>query len=347
MAIASPVRLKEAYESLKEQNPKIRIRNAAIKLGVSELELLELELGSNVVRLKGDWTQFLENAHKLGHVMALTRNEYAVHERKGIYHNVSFQENKKMGVAVNPDIDLRFLMWNWKYGYAVRVENHQRVLHSFQFFDAYGEAVHKIYLTGKSDPLAYNALLATFKDRNQTRITEVEERKAEKSTAIPDEQIDQLGFKEGWLALQDTHDFFPLLKKYEVQRTQALRLAPEGYAYQVEKNAVVQVFEEAAEGEVPIMVFVNSKGCIQIHTGPVKKLFHMEQWFNIMDPEFNLHLNMDGVHEAWVVKKPTADGMVTSLELFDQDGNLIVYLFGKRKPGLPELESWRKIINRL
>ena len=47
------------------------------------------------------------------------------------------------------------------------------------------------------------------------------------------------------------------------------------------------------------------------------------------------------------MKKPTKDGIVTGLEVYDAQGELIVYFFGKRKPGIPELESWREIIKNL
>jgi putative hemin transport protein len=35
---------------------------------------------------------------------------------------------------------------------------------------------------------------------------------------------------------------------------------------------------------------------------------------------------------------------VTSLELFNAEGELVCTLFGARKPGIPELETWRKVI---
>ena len=52
-------------------------------------------------------------------------------------------------------------------------------------------------------------------------------------------------------------------------------------------------------------------------------------------------LREDLIDEAWVVRKPTEDGVVTSLELFDAQGEAIATLFGKRKPGIPEIEDWR------
>jgi putative hemin transport protein len=94
------------------------------------------------------------------------------------------------------------------------------------------------------------------------------------------------------------------------------------------------------------MIFVSSKGCIQIHTGLVQKLVSMEPWFNVLDPQFNLHLREDHIAEAWLVKKPTNDGIVTSLELFDENFQQIALIFGKRKPGKPELEAWREALEK-
>lgn len=92
------------------------------------------------------------------------------------------------------------------------------------------------------------------------------------------------------------------------------------------------------------MIFIGSRGCIQIHTGKVKKLLQTGPWFNVLDPEFNMHLREDAIADVWLVKKPTEDGFVTSLEAFDTAGMLIVQFFGKRKPRIPEREDWRQVI---
>ncbi len=95
------------------------------------------------------------------------------------------------------------------------------------------------------------------------------------------------------------------------------------------------------------MVFVGNPGMIQIHTGPVENLKATGPWFNVLDEAFNLHLNEAALDSAWVVWKPTEDGTVTSLELFDATGLLVATLFGKRKPGVAEDEGWRAVVNGL
>jgi putative hemin transport protein len=69
----------------------------------------------------------------------------------------------------------------------------------------------------------------------------------------------------------------------------------------------------------------------------------MDTWFNVLDAEFNLHLQTKGVTELWRVRKPSTDGVITSWEAFDAEGELVVQLFGARKPGIPEREDWRDL----
>jgi putative hemin transport protein len=329
--------LKAQWDALKEQNTKLRIRDAAKQLGVSEAELLNTGIGTNTIRLNNQFQDLLKEVNTLGEVMALTRNDYCVHERKGIYKKVTF--NGHIGLVVTPDIDLRLFMSQWHLGFAVN-ENDR---YSLQFFDQYGEAVHKIYLTEHSDKQAYQQL--TDKYRAEDQIAVVTTEPAAKTTAeLPDHEINLTEFQAGWKGLQDTHDFHPLLKKHQLTRTQALRLAPEGYAFKMEVSNLKAILENASSNEQEIMVFTGSPGCIQIHTGPVKRLVETGPWYNVLDPDFNMHLRLDGIAEIWLVKKPTTDGLVHSIEAYDKDGNTIVQFFGKRKPGIPESEGWRQLL---
>jgi putative hemin transport protein len=340
--------LQEQYLQLKQQKPQLRIRDAAIALGVSELELLELNLSKDVIRLSGDYKEMLKDMKQLGYVMALTRNEYAVHERKGVYDNISFMAEGKMGVAVNDDIDLRFFMTQWHHAYAAKVvAGPNRTLHSFQFFNDHGHAVHKVYLTEQSEPEAYDVIVKKYCADDQESFTIVNNKPVVKNEILSDNEIDITAFQQHWIGLQDTHDFFGMLKKYQVTRTQAMRLAPKGYVRKLSNDAIVQMLHLASKRQVPIMVFVGNDGCIQIHTGEVNRIVPMNGWINVMDPKFNLHLKLGGIAEIWETRKPTKDGIVTGIEVFDAEGELIVYCFGKRKPGIPELEDWRDLVNEL
>jgi len=334
--------LKDRWTALLTEKPKLRIRDAAAELGVSEAELLATGVGANVSRLEGDWTQLIKELPTLGRVMCLTRNEHAVHERYGEFRQTDFFHG--MGQVVGPDIDLRLFMNHWHHGFAVTDVTPDGDRQSFQFFDASGGAVHKVYLQRESNYGGYGVILNRFRSANQEPGLSIQPAPAPRAE-LPDAEIDVTGFQSAWRELKDTHAFFLLMQQFRVAREQALRLAPEGYAWKVEVSATRQMLETAAASGTPIMVFIGNRGCLQIHTGPVQniKMFGTE-WLNVLDDEFNMHLRDTAVASAWVVRKPTKDGDVTSLELFDAQGNNLVIFFGKRKPGEAEDEAWRKIV---
>lgn len=337
--------LKERWDQLKTENPKLRTKNAAGELGVSEAELVaSICDGETVVRLKEDWEGIITQVETLGKVMALTRNESAVHEKNGVYQNISFKGHA--GLVLDENIDLRVFHKRWGFGFALPVENPRGTLHSLQFFDKEGTAVHKIYVKNESKLNLYRELVERFKRDDQTPGIEITEQiKKEKNTPL--EEIEKNDFLDGWAQLKDTHDFFPFLKKFNVGRTDALKLADGKFTWHVKNSATQTMLNLASEREVPIMVFVRNKGMIQIHSGPVKKIRIKGDWLNVLDPEFNLHLRQDLIHNSWIVEKPTEDGVVTSLEIFDADDEQIATFFGARKPGKPELESWREITSEL
>ena len=341
--LAGPA-LRAALVQCRHDNPGIRARDAARLLGVSEAELVACRTGDGVVRLDADFAELLRAMPAVGDVMVLTRNEHCVHEKHGRYGHVSIGPGH--GIVLNHDVDLRLFMSHWRHGFVVTEEVASGVRTSLQVFDIDGTAIHKIYLTAGSDRAAFDALAARFRSAGQNSdiaVAPLPPRLADR----PDGAIDVANFHKHWRALQDTHDFFGLLQEFGVSRAQAMRLAELEFAYPVARVALRLALQAAADAQTPIMCFVGNPGCIQIHTGRVETLKVMGPWFNILDPTFNLHLREDAIHQAWVVRKPTRDGIVTSLELFDADGSCFVQFFGERKPRKPELEAWRTIIAEL
>ncbi|MEL6820592.1 MAG: ChuX/HutX family heme-like substrate-binding protein [Calditrichota bacterium] len=337
--------LKQQWNVIKSNNPRLRIRDAATELGVSEAELLATDCGSDTtLRLEGDWKELLKRIPDLGKVMALTRNDSAVSERKGNYENVDMGGH--WGLVLGKEIDLRLNINNWKYAYAVVREMHGRTLRSVQFFDQYGTAVHKIYLQDEEYLAAFNKLVADYTSKDQSQ-NQSADKKPQPEPEKPDSMIDKDGFLEAWSKLQDTHDYFPMLKDYGVSRIQAMRLAEGVYTRQVDLSSLRYMLESAAEKKLPIMNFVGNTGAIQIFTGTVERLKVINNYYNILDTDFNLHVREDLLGSAWVVEKPTEDGLVTSLEFFDKNGQNIMLFFGARKPGIPELKEWRELVKTI
>lgn len=341
--------LAQKWQMVREKQPGIRIRDAAQYLGCSEADLVATRLGSDVMlggteRLRGPWPDVIATIGKLGPVRALTRNDLVVHERDGIYGKLSVEGH--VGLIAGDAIDLRIFFHHWKHGFAVAEPFRDDYRFSLQFFDAAGMAVHKIYATEHTDLVAFEAIVARF--RNPEQLWEsIAPPPVTKSESRPDSECDAALLRRAWSELRDTHDFFPMLRKLRLDRQQSFRLVGPDYALPLSNDSTRRLLLSASQTNLPIMVFVGNPGTIQIHTGPVQNLLETGPWFNVLDSNFNLHLREDAIATSWLVRKPTADGVVTSLEVFDRRNDLVVSLFGKRKPGMPELDDWRRLAESL
>jgi len=334
--------LKATYDALLAERGSLRAREAAAELGVTEAELVDADCVGTSTRLDTSWLELLRSIGRCGRVMALTRNDACVHERKGVYTGVGGDGPHLL--VVGPDIDLRLFPSQWAAAWKIVNTTSRGVQHSVQVFDAYGMAVHKIFATEETDLEAWNHELAMFE-------RPADEFRPESSWAAVvdrrDADIDVAGLRAEWEALKDTHDFFPVLRKYKVGRLQALRLVGAPLAIQVPVSTIASMLACVSPRAIPIMCFVGNDGAIQIHTGTVHRIVEHGPWLNVMDPDFNLHLRIDAVASVWLVTKPTEDGPVHSIECFDAANGMVVQFFGARKPGKPELSVWIELWNEL
>lgn len=340
--------LTDDWATLRARRPELRIRDAAGQLGVSEAELLATRVGEGVRRIHADVARLLPRLEAVGRCMALTRNDLFVHEKVGVYRNVYVDPH--VASVVDEAIDLRIFPARWRHGFAVEDEATRGRRRSLQFFDAHGVAVHKIFLKDDADVGVYEALVGELLHPDQASAQTVE-RPAPPADPTPDHEVDAVTLEREWRAMKNTHDFHGLLRRHGVARTQALRLVPDELARPATNGGLRQVLETAAGGDLPgglpLMVFVNSPGTIQIHHGPIVRLKEGNGWLNVLDPGFQLHARANEIGSTWVVRKPTETGWVTSVELFDGDGTLAALLFGVRNEGEPENPVWRDLADGL
>jgi putative hemin transport protein len=325
------------------ENPKLRERDIAAHLGISEAALVAAEVGISAVRISADPNALLRHAPSFGTVMALSRNESAVHEKIGLYEKIEIGE--KTSLTLGENIDLRIFNWVWAHAFAVSKRDGETVRRSLQYFDKAGEAVHKVHLRPESDVAAYDAFVAAHRLDDQDQGFAAEPFTRLKSGRT--EGFDVAELRDSWSKMTDTHEFFGMLKKLDIDRRAAVRTVGEDFAWRLADGAAEEFFRKAVETEVNLMCFVANRGIVQIHTGPVKNVSTMGPWLNVMDPTFHLHLRADHIAEAWAVRKPTKDGHVTSLECYDAAGEMIIQFFGKRKEGNAELAVWRDLIESL
>ena len=332
----------DAILAARAENTGLRERDLAAKLGLSEAALVAAGVGIDATRIAADPALLLKHVKPLGEVMVLTRNESAVHEKIGRFEDL--HPGKQVSMTLGENIDLRIFGNRWKHGFAVVREQGGETKRSLQFFDAGGTAVFKLHLRATSNVEAFEALVAALATDSQERTFQPEEA-ASPATLAP--SVDPAILRGEWQAMTDPHQFFGMLKKLNIGRQTAIRTVGDDFAWKLEPGATAALLDRVAAEGIEIMCFVANPGCVQIHTGTLYQIHRMGPWINVMDPTFHLHLRQDHIAEAWVVRKPSDNGHVTSVEVYDAHGEMIIQFFGKRKEGKAELDAWRSLAETL
>ena len=335
--------IKQQWQSIKQQNPRARAYDIAREINVSEMELVANQCGLTAIALQGNMVDMFKSLADLGEVMALTRNPYCVIEKTGTYGNI--KTFGQMGLVLNREIDLRMFFSDWSYAYAVESKISDGIRRSIQFFNGSGVAIHKVFLKESDQKRRFQSYIEKYKSQDQSIPNLPLQARVEPEVENPN--IDLTALRQDWQQLKDVHDFHKMLKSHDLPRLQALRLIGEDFAKKVPNTSVRQTLELARDHKVSIMVFVGNQSIIEIHTGPVENLKKYGDWYNVLDKGFNLHLQENLIDQVWVVKKPTADGIVSSLEFFAADGTMIGQMFGERQEGKKEQEQWRQILEKI
>ena len=205
----------------------LRAKDAAEKLGLSEGAAIAAHAGAGgalqATALRSEWLHILQGLEACGPVMALTRNATVVHEKTGVYQNISATGH--MGLALGEAIDLRLFFSRWHAGFFVfepAKNSTNPPSQSLQFFDAHGVAVHKVFVRPQTDLEAFSDIVNQFADASQAcTFTPAPTKKA----ADPDAAKDAEGLAQGWTEMTDTHQFFGLINRFGVERQQAMRIA--------------------------------------------------------------------------------------------------------------------------
>jgi putative hemin transport protein len=329
----------ETIRALRSENPKARARDFAAQHQITEAELVAAFAGHGTTPIVADPDRLIPWVGRLGDVMALTRNEHCVHERRGSYSD--YRTGAFAAMVLDREIDLRIFPKHWVHAFAVEEPGEDGPKRSLQVFDAAGDAVHKVHLKPVSRHDLWDALLANMRIAAQPLNLSAR-------TAVQPAKGDPAGapaLRAAWDRMTDTHQFLGLVKDHGMNRLGAYRVAGGTHAERLDPSAVTLALHGAADGGIPVMIFVGNAGCIQIHGGPIEKIVPMGPWINVMDTRFNLHLRADRLAEVYRVWKPTRTGDVVSVEAFAPDGELILQIFGYRKDTPPE--PWNSLVARL
>ncbi len=338
----------EEIRAARLKNPKMRDRDFADTLNISEAELVAAYTGAHdeirVTRITAAPAGIIDAAQAFGEVMALTRNESCVIERVGTYDD--WHDGQHAAMVLGPEIDLRIFGKFWSHGFAVEKSGPDgKLRRSLQVFGGTGMAVHKIHLRDTSHHDKWDDAVAALALADQDAPLDIRTKgDPEQPKADPDKAVQ---LRAEWDEMTDTHQFGRITSRLKMNRLGAYRIAGEPYVRRVAPLAVPTALEMVAAKGSEVMIFVGNRGCIQIHGGKIETLKSVGPWFNVMDERFNLHLRQDHLHEVYVVTKPTKRGPAVSLEAFDSEGRIICQIFPDRRHNSENAPIWDDILATL
>lgn len=302
---------------------------------LTAVQRLAVGIPHRVTRLTGPYSALLHRVGELGIVTILSGNDSAIQERTCIYNH-----GDHCGPQPLP-------CQKWKYGFAVNDKDEDgKLQRSLQFFDGDGNALHKIVLLEAGTIGAYRAIVNDFAAPEQAPVLDIfRTRPLTANQGV--EHIDINALRADWARINDTKEFLARQSEFDHLRLHKLRLAGKAFAHQVANDSVRVLLQKMADLGGTVMALVGNAGIVQTYQGKVKQIMRSDVWLNIVSPDYRLRLREDHIDSVWVAKKPTVDGILTSLELFNRQGISIARFFSCAEPGRPEPREWRDSILRL
>lgn len=320
--------LRDAWDALRSAQPRIRPREAALALGVSEAELMATMCGDGARRLSPPWAAIVEALASLGRVVAQTRTARAVLEQRGPHSAAA-------GIDVRPAYD------RWFVGYA----GHDGGMRQLAFYDRSGTAVHKVFVVDESRNDAWDALARRHAHPVQSPVEQLPP--TPRVRARPDAGIDAAALRTGWGALRAFDGVDALFAAHRVTRLQGLRLLTSRWAVSLPPMSLTRVLRQAALDATPLTITVANGGAAQAYRGPVQRVYSSGRWLGARALDMCLQVRPDRVASAWLVRAPFFAGVTYALEFFDAAGDPILRLTGVRDGNEPDPDRWLTLLGRV
>ena len=287
--------LKSKWKKFQQDNPKVRIRDAAYQMKVSEAELLSTEINETVsCLLIEDMTAFIKDVLKVDKIMLLIRSDYVVHEKTIKTKNIRLEENQIIDLDKNDCSILDFNIDAFEYVFFQKKMHSNRELKSFQFFDKAGMAILKIYLKGKD--------LGFFDE------IDLKYKKTYNYEMQSDLDINNSNLLDSKIKINLPFDTINSKTTCRDISVKSLRL----------------ILENASDMKTPIQIHALGLGTIQYHRNTVRNIVDYGPWVNVIDQKFNLHVLENGLTRASLIQYQFKDCQQYLINFFDKNNTHVL-----------------------
>lgn len=309
----------------------------------SEADIMAARCGQQAKRLQPHWPTLLTHLSRLGPTLFVTRHGNTSHEKLLHLYKIALSGN--VASIHDQDGSLELDLSHWHCGFALHEgdDPHSACI-SLHFFDIHGKLLHSIYPMLSSMELGtafLNKLYSADQTPQEFLLPPTQLRRRSRAT------VDTASLTVHWRHLQNCQAIPVILQKHQVSRLQALQALPPEFATPAARTAFQTLMQQTVERNMPVELSLFNPGVRQTHRGLLEN--HRGDGFanRSHDAWFRLNLDSLDLHSAWVVHKPTANGMVSSLELYNHHGEPVLMLSDMPNAGLPQTLEWQSLLYNL
>jgi putative hemin transport protein len=314
--------IRKSFASLRVEK-KHRHREIASLLNVTELELIDAHVGvtklesiksspnlARAIRLKPSWSNIIRDAQGFGEVMSLTRNTHAVHENLAFYKRASVSDD--IGTILSDELAMLLMFDRWEYGYLFEECKSTVLQRSIQFFNEFGEPVHKMFLLPHSHHWYFDEFAKKWADSNQ----------------------------HPGIIVQEKLEHDPNLGK-GVFAT----MIEERYANQkelVEFEVAQFLLNSAVQAKLPLIITVQNDGAKQSHDGVIDEVREHKEWLHLSNQQFNCHLNLKRMPKIFINHQSSP----YFIEMLDDRGLPVALISLSAKATPADIEAWEDVLEQ-
>ncbi len=306
--------LKFKWKKFQQDSPKVRIRDAAYQMKVSEAELLSTEVNEGVSFLFiPNLEIFIKEILNVDKIMLLIRSDYVVHEKTIKTKDVALVGSQILDFHNKDSIILDYDISLFRYVFFQKKMHSNRELKSFQFFDKAGRAILKIYLKGKD--LGYFDEIASKYE------------KVYNYEMQSDLHLDNADFLDSTLEIK---------LPFDIHNSKST-------CNNISYKSLRTILEAVSNIKVPIQIHALGLGTVQYHIDSVRNIVDYGSWINVIDQKFNLHVLENGLSKASLIQYKFSNCQKYCIDFFDKNNSHVLGVAAAR--GFDK--DFLKIINNI
>ncbi|MDW8158133.1 MAG: ChuX/HutX family heme-like substrate-binding protein, partial [Bacteroidia bacterium] len=127
-----------------------------------------------------------------------------------------------------------------------------------------------------------------------------------------------------WQSLKNYHRFDNLEFYLGNSLLEVISKLNEDLARKIPIDILAQLLLGVANKDISISYIVKNTGCTQLFRGPIRNVFVKDDWLNVKDPEFNLHVLKPQLESGYLVHVPLMHNYRLALVFFNKAREIVL-----------------------